>query len=291
MYLGHPVKMNKSFGPWSLEISPEDGARVRRLAFNGHDLLTTEPQQFRPPGPPYGPYETRPVYGYDDCFPSVVPCPYPEKDWIVPDHGEVCWLGWDCRDLADGIRCSVRSRVLPLVFARTMIFESSRLIWDFEVANEGRVPLPVQHVMHPLVDPRKIAGIKLPGFRRVYDDAAKDYLDLHSSEAVEEFLLGLPHGKTAMLFLRDVDEGEVEWTYRNGLTVFSSFPVDLFPSLGIWWDNAGHPQIPGLARSECAFEPTPGNTSSLAVSWEEGGSLEAPPGNALRWRVVWEVSV
>jgi hypothetical protein len=285
------VKTEKTFGPWHLEITPEDGARVSRLAYKGYDLLTVAPQKFRAPGPGYGPYESRPVYGYDDCFPSVVPCRYPESEWDVPDHGEVCWLPWECGELSNGVRSSVRSRVLPLVLTRTMIFEGSRLIWDFGVENHGGVPLPAQHVMHPLVDPGKISEIRLPGFRRVYDYAAKDYLDLHGSEAVEDLLLGLPSGGTAMLFLRDVDEGEVEWKYHNGLSVLCTFPIDLFPTLGIWWDNAGHPDLPELARSECAFEPTPGSTGSLAASFEEGGCLEAPPGSVLRWRVVWEVSL
>jgi hypothetical protein len=263
---------------------------VHRLVYAGHDLLTTEPQKFRPPGAAFGRYETRPVYGYDDCFPSVVPCRYPEKEWTVPDHGEVCWLPWECRELSDGVRCSVRSRELPLVLTRTMVFEATRLIWDFAVENEGQVALPFQHVMHPLIDPTKLAGVSLPGFRRVYDALGDDYLDLKGSEAVEESLLGLPPGGSAMLFLRDVDEGEVEWTYRNGPAVSCIFPANLFPTLGIWWNTAGYPDVSGLARTECAFEPTPGSSSSLAASFEEGGCLEAEPGTILRWRVVWEVS-
>jgi hypothetical protein len=270
-------------------MTPEDGARVNRLTFAGYDLLTTEPRKFRAPGPGFGHYETRPVYGYDDCFPSVVACRYPGSEWEIPDHGEVCWLDCEVRLIPNGLRSAVRSRVLPLVFTRTMIFEESRLVWDFSVENQGTVPLPVQHVMHPLVDPGKISSIRLPDFRRVYDYAAGDYLDLHGGEAVEDYLLGLPPGGTAMLFLRGVDEGEVGWTYRNGLTVVCQFPVDLFPTLGIWWDHAGHPRSPVPARSECAFEPTPGSTSSLAAAYEEGGCLEAPPGNVLRWRIVWDV--
>jgi hypothetical protein len=58
-------------GRWTLDCSLADGARIGRLQFDGIDLLTRAPAAFRPPAGDYGDYELRPVYGYDDCFPTV----------------------------------------------------------------------------------------------------------------------------------------------------------------------------------------------------------------------------
>ena len=83
------------FGKWFMQCIPEDGARISVLKYNGHDLLTSKPESFKPPEKFYGEFETRPVYGYDDCFPSVDPCIYPSEQFGIRDHGELCWQEWD----------------------------------------------------------------------------------------------------------------------------------------------------------------------------------------------------
>jgi len=87
--------MNKNsfrFKHWFVRYAPSDGGRIGILRYKGIDLLTTAPDCFKPPLEDFGAYELRPVYGYDDCFPSVSACRYPGLTWEVPDHGEVCWL-------------------------------------------------------------------------------------------------------------------------------------------------------------------------------------------------------
>ena len=61
-------------GSWRMECDLADGARIRRLRFQEADLLTAKPEAFRPPQADYGRYETRPVFAYDDCFPTVEQC-------------------------------------------------------------------------------------------------------------------------------------------------------------------------------------------------------------------------
>jgi hypothetical protein len=281
--------IERSFGPWKLRIQREDGARIGRLSYNGRELLTGEPREYCPPGPGFGAYESRPVYGYDDCFPTVVPCRFPGGEWDIPDHGELCWLPWECTDLPNGIRCLARSRNLPVQFVRTLLFEADRLVWDFEVRNEGREPVPFQHIMHPLVDPAEIIELDFPGFRRVFDYASGEYIDMAGGEELARYLLGQPKGSSSMLFVRGLEDGYVGWKYRGGPWISCLFDVDLFPSLGIWWDPLGHPPVDGARRSECAFEPTPGSVSSLASAFDEGECLEVMPDDVFHWRIVWEI--
>ena len=251
-------------GRWEIECDLADGARIGRLRFDGMDLLTTEPANFRPPKAKYGRYETRPVYGYDDCFPTVEAC----EQW--PDHGELCWLRWS----GNPLECSAISTLAPLRFTRRLDFEASRLRWNFAAENSGLTPFPVQHVMHPLMPCDAMGAIELP--------AGEGYDPRH----VAADLLASASGNARMLYLKNVSKGIVRVTFRRGLQLTVHFPIDLFPTLGIWWHNRGYPDEQGVRRSECAFEPVPGYDSKLI----NGTTLTVPAQGRLAWHIDWEVS-
>ena len=252
------------FGPWEVACDLADGARLGRLRCHGVDLLTTAPAGFRPPAGDYGRYETRPVYGYDDCFPTVDAC----GPW--PDHGELCWLPWT----GSVVDCTAASTLAPLRFQRRLEFHADRLRWHFAVGNAGAMPFPVQHVMHPLLPLDAITTIELPPGPG-YD-----------ASAVAAELRAQPAGTARMLFLQNVSEGVVGLFFRGGLRLTMRFPLDLFPTLGIWWNRNGYPAEPGRQRSECAFEPIPGPDSTLT----HGTTLTVPAGGELSWHIDWEIA-
>lgn len=277
------------YGPWHVEYRLNDGGRLSRIAYRDYDLLTTAPSNFRPPANEHGQFENRPVYGYDDCFPSVVSCYFPGSQINIPDHGEVCWLAWELSEEPNGLTFLVRSKLLPVVFKRKMIFTNSSIIWNFEVQNEGKGVLPFQHSMHPLVRVDEIKRIELPGFESAFDWNKNQVLNSTTPEKLRDFLLGLPKGSVEMLFLRNIKTGELRWTYSSGLSVRMKFPVAHFPTIGIWWDNSGYPDEDGICRNECAFEPTPGSTSLLSQAYADGDCLSVGPGERFAWQVLWEV--
>ena len=273
-------------GPWQLECLPGDGARLRRLAYDGRDLLTPPPPAFLPPRRDWGAYETRPVYGYDDCMPTVDACRHPTLDWSVPDHGEICWLPWQVRAGAT-LDCAVRSRRMPLEFRRRLEFDGPRLAWRFEARNEGPAPMPFQHVMHALMPPDAIAGLQLPDFEEAYDEIRRAPAPFKTPAAAADAILNLPRGRYAMLLLRKVRDGRMALRLQSGALLRIQFPADMFPTLGIWWNRSGYPDEDGCRRSECAFEPIPGSRSSLADAAAE--CLTVPPRSALTWSVLWEL--
>ncbi len=278
-----------NYGPWHVEYLLNDGGRLSRIAFNEYDLLTTEPSGFCPPKHKHGKYEDRPVYGYDDCFPSVVACKFPGAEISIPDHGEVCWLAWQLSKEPDSLTFLVRSKLLPAVFKRKMIFTDSSVVWNFEVLNEGNEVLPFQHSMHPLVRVEDLRWIELPEFGSALDWNRNRIVDSMTREKLRNFLLSLPKGSVEMLFLRDIKSGEMGWQYSNGLSVRTKFPVELFPTIGIWWNNGGYPDEEGIRRNECAFEPTAGNTSVLTQAYADGDCLSVGPGGRFAWQVIWEI--
>ena len=279
------------FGPWAVACLAHDGARLGELRFNGHDLLTRAPSRFRAPAHDLGRYETRPVYGYDDCFPTVDACSLPSAKAIhIPDHGELCWLSWDVSAGDDRLDCRVHSEMFPgVAFWRRLRFSEDSLSWEFEVTNQGAAALPCLHVMHALLPLDQVVAVRLPEFTTCVDEQRDAELGMGTPAACERFLLDRPTGTAEMLLLRNISRGLVELTLACGLRLAIDFDAQLFPTLGIWWNHAGYPDEDGCRRTECAFEPIPGTCSSLVKSHADGASLTVPPQGSLRWRVTWRV--
>ncbi|MCF7838519.1 MAG: hypothetical protein K9N49_07795 [Candidatus Marinimicrobia bacterium] len=276
---------------WRLVCAPADGARLSRLAWRGRDLLTAAPRAFRPPDRDLGRYETRPVFGYDDCFPTVDPCDYPGRSWTVPDHGECCWLPWEVETRPDGLCCTVASRALPVTFERRLICGPDTLDWRFRLVNQGAAPLPFLHVMHALMPPGEIEQLELPDAAALWDEiAGAPAAAPPQGAAVARALLTAPGGAVHMWILRTVTAGRVTLKLRDGLTLTLTFPADLFPTLGIWWNRRGYPEADDRARDECAFEPLAAPTSSLAAAHAVGQAPVVPPGGEQTWRIHWNLN-
>ena len=93
-----------------------------------------------------------------------------------------------------------------------------------------------------------------------------------------------------MLLLRGVKDGRVIVIFKFPIKMEIVFPEKLFPSIGIWWNNSGYPDEDGLRRCECAFEPIPGNSSSLESCFKDGKYLSVMPGSMFSWNVKWNMS-
>jgi hypothetical protein len=280
-------------GEWAVECRPEDGARLSRLRYRGHDLLTREPEHFRRPAGDFGEYETRPVYGYDDCFPTVDPCRLPGRAEVsVRDHGELCWQPWVVSFEGRRLTCRTRSTLFPPVeFARTLTFGTGTLTWRFEVANAGAAPVRFLHVMHALMPVDHVAGLRLPEFDDAVDEPSGQLAGLASADACARFLLGLPRGGARMLLLRGVREGRFEIEFDAALTLRVEWPAQLLPTLGVWWNRSGYPDEDGCRRAECALEPIPGPSSSLARAWEQNSGLSVEAAGRREWEITWNVTI
>jgi len=275
-------------GPWAVQCIPSEGARLSRLTYDGKDLLTGEPESFRPL-PEFGLFETRPAYGYDDCFPSVDECRHPSGA-DIPDHGEVIWRDWLVRADADRLICHADCEVLPVCFHREMVFVDSTIRWEFTVVNESDSAVPFMHAMHGLMDPGRITGLRLPVCRDIVSEiTGASWGPGEDPAAATECVLGLEAPSAEMLLLRDCRDGHVEADFRGGPTLEIEWSVDVLPTLGIWWNVGGYPDADGLSRHECAFEPMAGTWSSLERSLADGDCQLVPAGASTTWSLSWHV--
>lgn len=278
------------YGKWVAEYDLQDGARIGRLTYADVELVTTKPKTFNTPKTDYGLYETRPVFGYDDCFPSVEQSMYPGRNWEIPDHGELCWLSWNLEIQANRMIFFVESKELPVQFRRVLEFGESTLIWKFEVINTGDIPLPFQHVIHPLMPLNDVTDIEIPEYESLNNDRGEEFF-LKNPGAVKDFLLNIIPGDFHMLFVQGTKHGEIGWTLKDTLYIRIIYPLEMFPAIGIWWNNSGYPDEDGCRRNECAFEPIPGRSSTLSDACADGLALIAEPGKPFTWEITWNLKI
>jgi hypothetical protein len=278
-----------NFGNWYIQCLSDDGARISILRYEGQDLLTANPPSFKAPDKFYGEYEIRPVYGYDDCFPTVESCLSLDKSIEYRDHGELCWLGWQVHIEGNNLICSTDCLNPKVTFKRILEFAGNKLRWSFEVVNTSNEKVSFLHVMHPLLPLDQIQSIELPEFSKCVDNINSVELILNNAQQIGDHLFAIQTGSYEMLFLREIDAGTLILGYKKNLYLEMSFDSKLFPTIGIWWNNGGYPEEEGLKRIECAFEPVPGTCSNLSKSFNDGTYLTAEPGNVLRWEINWKL--
>jgi hypothetical protein len=277
------------FNDWRVVCDPEDGGRLSSLSWRGHALLTTRPTVFHPPAADFGRYETRPVYGYDDCFPTVDACQLSEPPLDAPDHGELCWLPAQLVPGAGSLRCTWVCRAWPGVFTRDMHMGAHTLRWHFTVANGGARPWPYLHVMHALMPPAGVVALRLPACREIQDEIRDAPLERAAAGSPADELLATPEGTARMWLLRGLAEGTAAITWNSGLRLTLRFPVDRFPTLGIWWNRRGYPGGPATRRDEFALEPMPGPCSSLARCAASRQAPTVAPGDTASWDIEWSL--
>jgi len=284
--------IRSDFGPWHVECLPQDGGRISSVKYDGYEFLTSAPADFKAPQQDYGQYELRPVYAYDDCFPSIRPCEHPHRPGVkIRDHGDVCYMTWQVTAGADRLDGSVRSETCPeITFSRSLVFSDDTLDWRYEVSNDGQDDFAFIHVPHPLMPPEKIRSIKLPDFAKAISPM-RDGAVIETTNGAQhaEYLLAQPDGSADFMQLLDVASGQVELTWQDGPVLTIDFDTKVFPTLGIWWNRRGYPAEAGIERSECAFEPMPGISASLDECIAEGRYMTVPAGGKTSWNVTWRI--
>lgn len=267
----------------------DDGGRLTRVAWRGQELLTPSPPTPLPVGERcriWGEFETRPVFGYDDCWPSLEVSAWPGRAQTVRDHGELCWRKWELVAAEQGL---VATACEPddWRFTRQLSCRDKTLRFDFAATNDGPRPLTMGWAGHALLPPASVLNMSLPQCEAVsqawpaaplrdapaYAEGVWPFLRELRGEAV---MLVLEHCATPALAL---DLGTARWTITiEGVTR---------PSLGLWYNRDGYPPEPGLMREEFGVEWMLTAQCLLQDAATKGEALILAPGETFRWAVTW----
>ena len=106
------------------------------------------------------------ISGYDECFPTVWPCAYPDgkrKGNPMGDHGYL-WQGpWHARIEDDCVKMSKDIPEFECCFERTCRLDSERsLRLDYTITHDGDEPLKYIYSAHPLLAAREDTQLVLP---------------------------------------------------------------------------------------------------------------------------------
>ena len=282
-----------------LLLLPQLGAKVVSLIYKptGREFLFRVPQpDYRLPrwGEPFVHYDTG---GWDECFPTIAPCPYPEGVWKgtpLPDHGALWSIPWYYQLSLPEVRLAAKCMTLPFLFRKRVRLEpEGKVRVVYEVENLCREPLIFLWAAHLLLHLTDDCEILLP--------PEVDYLRVNWSrsdrlgrvgERVNWPMARDREGKQAPLHTGfspsagyadklftprlSVGAGGI-WDRRTGESLVLRFPAHLVPFIGLWLCQGGYPEDREPKHFTVGIEPCTGAPDSLEVAyqWDEYSRVEA----------------
>ena len=305
-------------GGLEVTVLPELGAKILSIkdAADGHEYL------WRALGRPL----RRPVYGtryvdwdwagFDECFPTIVPCHYPEPPWDgvwLPDHGELWCTPWEAAPEGDGWRMWASGVRLPYLFERRIDLPApGQVRLRYRLRNLCAYQFHYLWSAHPtfVVTARTrvlVPGGEAPGglrFRvnhsrghelgRLGDAVAWERARYAGGESARLGEIRPGSGHAAKLFSERLG-AQQGWAALHetdtGRFAAVAFDPARMPHLGIWRDEAGSPHPPpegaerGAPHLHVALEPCTGFPDRLDFGMARGESATVGP----REEVTWEL--
>ncbi|MCC6630291.1 MAG: hypothetical protein IT340_23155 [Chloroflexi bacterium] len=150
-------------------LLPNLGAKMASLVHRrtGRELLYQRADWPVLPQPPYGAsFGDYDLSGFDEMFPTIDACRYTGGVWdgtLLPDHGEVWAVPWQCEAVDDTLVASVHGWRLPYrLEKRLALVGASAVRTDYTATNLAGEALHVLWAAHPLCACTEATRIVLP---------------------------------------------------------------------------------------------------------------------------------
>jgi galactose mutarotase-like enzyme len=248
--------------------------------------------------------ETADSGGWDECLPTVGPCPIPgapENTPLLPDHGELWSALWSSSvyDHAAGTTLvgSVEGSAFPYEFQREVILDPQQPVVRFRywLRHGGNTPFPWIWSSHPLLNVQPGSELTLSGVTQVKIDAVHGRDDLSENDVVswpgaiggnaDRFTFPEKGGWAIKLFGDLTGESTLRLTDpRKGEQLEMVVRAAEVPQVGVWincqgWAPPGRKPYYNLALEPCIGAP---DRLDVAVSdWRTAQILE--PGEEREW--------
>jgi galactose mutarotase-like enzyme len=283
---------------------------LRRL--NGREWLWRSDQiPLAPPSPGASYVETADSGGWDECFPTVGPCPIPGAPPgtpPLPDHGELWSAPWTSSvyEGADGttLAGSARGTVFPYEFHRQVTLDPHEPVvrLHYLLRHIGDAPFPWIWSAHPLLNVQPGSVLELPGVTQVKVAAVHGRDDLSENDVVswpgaiggdaERFTFPADGRWAVKLFGDLAGEGRMIMTDpRRGERLEMIVQPDQVPQVGVWincrgWAPPGRTPYYNLALEPCIGAP---DRLDIAVTeWHTAQTLH--PDEEREWSVIARLS-
>jgi galactose mutarotase-like enzyme len=278
---------------------------LRRL--NGREWLWRSDQiPLAPPRPGSSYVETADSGGWDECFPTVGPCPVPGAPAgtaPLPDHGELWSAPWisSVYESSEGttLAGSTNGTVFPYEFHREITLDLHQPVVRFRylLRHTGDRPFPWIWSAHPLLNVQSGSVLTLPGVSQVKLAAVHGRQDLHENDVVswpggiggesDRFTFPEDGGWAIKAFGDLGSEGRMMLTDpRRGERLEFVVRPEEVPQVGVWincrgWAPSGRAPYYNLAVEPCIGAP---DRLDLAVTeWHTAQLLQ--PGEEREWSI------
>lgn len=291
----------------ALTMVPELGGKITSIrdGFGGAEWLWSNPSLPLARVPQGASYLTQgDSGGWDECFPTVAPCPFPGRSgYHLPDHGDLWSQPWTT-ETREGraIYGVVRGLVLPYRFERTIALaaDGAAATLDYVVTNEGDEDIPFIWSAHPIFACDIPLRVVLPsvGAMNVYLDVPEGCMGgkgarvswpPDGSRDEEGFAMPPATADRAFKLWSDpLPEGRCALRRADGSELRLRFDTGFAPQVGLWINAGGWSGIGGTPYYNLALEPCIGAQDRLDEAVELHrlhGTLPA------RGRRSWSVTI
>ena len=259
----------------SLIILPDYACKIASLVKkNTQREFLFQSAQTRLTPPPYGAsFSAYDSSGFDEVFPSIDSCPYPDGPYQgvqIPDHGEIWALPWEYVLHKEGpaMTAWVKSTKLPYIFTRTLTLHGPEIRLHYTVENTANVPFEFIWTPHCLLNCSTHTVLTVP------DNLQEIITVEHSTRTLGPWgtrhtypLTKTSDGKTVdMSKTQPRSDNSCEKFYftqkntqgwcaikhtDNGDTLTYRYDADKVPYLGVWKTQGGYRNDYNLALEPC----------------------------------------
>ena len=247
--------------------------------------------------------------GWDECFPTVAPCPVPDSAFAgrsLPDHGELWSAAWSSSvyDHSEGITLAgaARGQVFPYEFHRqiTLYHEEPVARFRYRLRHTGGDAFPWIWSSHPLLNVQPGSVLEVPGLSQVKVAAVHGRDDLEVDDVVSwpgaiggqanRFTFPAEGAWAVKLFGDLGPEGRMVLTDpRKGERLEFRVRREEIPQVGIWINCRGWAPPGRKPYYNLALEPCIGAPDQLDIAVREWHTAQAlRPGEEREWSLeVW----
>ncbi|MBB6670787.1 hypothetical protein [Cohnella nanjingensis] len=234
-----------------------------------------------------GDYVASECSGFDDMFPTIDRCPYPDVPWrgvVIPDHGEVCGLKWEQRieNGGEALLMFVHGVRFPYRLEKRIAFVGERTLGiDYRAVNLSGFDMHFLWAAHPMIAAEPGGTIETP-FTGERDVAMMFSTDAkHGQTADWPAVLDDTEGAAYKFYFRDrVPVGRCAYRYPSGEALVLEYSAGTVPYLGIWVNNGSF-----KGYRNVAFEMCTGAMDRPDAAIAAGQSSVLPANGEYRWHL------
>jgi len=259
-----------------LGVVPELGARIISLK----DRRTGREWMWHPPGGlhlfrnrPGDDFSLSPLVGMDECLPTIAACSWQGVE--LPDHGEVWSAPWqvDAAGWEGGsLKTSVRLKILPFTFQRTITLQGNEIEIGYRLDNHGTEDKHFLWAVHPLLRLQAGDRLDLPASTRGL---------LNGAAWVDAVATAIPEKNHAKIFAAPVTEGLSAVTNQTtGDRLEFEWNPEENGTLGLWLTRGGW-----HGHHHFALEPMNADSDALPQAAERNRCGVVAGASFVTWQI------